>query len=126
MCNLQSASSVVQKSNLWRGVSLQHDNATGHTARWTRTAAAVSLETFRPSTMLSMSLKRHLEGRLFYGNEELEMAVREWMKMQKSGINVLADRLKIMTSGVKKQSYTFCCSMLFSFNVLHISFTKDY
>lgn len=73
-----------------------------------------------------MSLKRHLEGDRFYDNEELEMAVREWIKVQKSGISVRGDRLKIMTSGVTKQSYIYCFSLLFSINVLHISLTKDY
>lgn len=46
------------------------------------------------------------------------MAVREQIKMQKSGINMLEERLKIMTSGVRKQSYIYYCSLLLSFNVL--------
>ena len=75
--------------------------------------------------MLSVSLKRHLEGRRFYDNEELEMAVREWIKLQKSGISAPGDRLKIMTREVTKQNCIYCHS-LFSFNVLHISLTKDY
>jgi len=75
--------------------------------------------------MLSVSLKRHLEGRRFCDNEELEMAVREWIKLQKSGISAPGDRLKIMTREVTKQNCIYCHS-LFSFNVLHISLTKDY
>ena len=68
-----------------------------------------------------MSLKRHLEGRQFYDNKELEMAVRERIKIKKSGISVHGDGLK-----VRKQRYIYCCSLLFSFNALHIALTKDY
>ena len=54
------------------------------------------------------------------------MDVSERIKVQKSGISVLGERLQIMTSGVTRESYIYCCSLLFSFNILYISLTKDY
>jgi hypothetical protein len=91
---LRKALRKKRPGHLWRGVILQHNNATPHSTRRTQEL----LQSFRwelldhppyspdlapPDFHLFGPLKQHLGGRLFHNNEEVEIAVDEWLRMQK-------------------------------------------
>jgi hypothetical protein len=57
-----------------------------HTARsGARDVAVIALGSNGPFTVLSGSMKQHFGGRRFYNIEEVEMAVRELLRVQEFG-----------------------------------------
>jgi hypothetical protein len=78
---------------LSQGTILQHDNATPHSAHQTQELLQLfhwellDCPPYSPDLALLDfhlfgPLKQHLGGRRFHNNEEVEMAVREWLWMQ--------------------------------------------